>query len=50
MPPRTCATAIADALEAEKDEATMANWGEKFLAALNRFVPSLFRGLARREA
>ncbi len=50
MPPRTCATALADALEADKDEVTVASWSEKVLVSLKRFVPSLFRRLARHEA
>jgi short-subunit dehydrogenase len=50
MPPGVCAEAVADAVEADTAEMTVAGWEEKLLVYMKRFTPSLFRGLARREA
>jgi short-subunit dehydrogenase len=50
MPPRECAEALADALEANRAEVIVGSWEEKLLVYLQRFVPSLVRRLARREA
>lgn len=50
MPPEECAEAIADALKADTDERTVAGWDEKLLVYIKRFVPRLFRLLARRGA
>ncbi|PSQ91237.1 MAG: hypothetical protein BRD43_00250 [Bacteroidetes bacterium QS_4_64_154] len=46
IPPRQCATAIADAIEQETPEFTIGGW-ETMAAHLNRFLPGLFRRMIR---
>ena len=46
IPPRQCATAIADAIEQETPEFTVGGW-ETMAAHLKRFLPGLFRRMIR---
>jgi len=50
MPPSECANALANGLEAGTDEVTVGRVWERLLIYMKRFVPALFRLLARREA
>ena len=46
IPPRQCATAIAEAIERETPEVTVGGW-ETIAVYAKRFVPSLFRRMIR---
>ncbi|PSQ87424.1 MAG: short-chain dehydrogenase, partial [Bacteroidetes bacterium QS_4_64_154] len=46
IPPRQCATAIADAIEQGTPEFTVGGW-ETMAAHLKRFLPGLFRRMIR---